>query len=98
MLGQNKATESRYTSYDLRDASADFASLHRRVIESGRRVEINCENSGTACVVISKAELDCLERAVEILGDSEAVKALCGELAMLASRSNATSASAINPA
>ncbi len=94
MSGQNNAMESRYASFDLRDASADFASLHRRVSESGRRVEIVCEDSGTLCVVISKAELECLERAVEILGDSEAVKALCGEIALLAARSNPASAPA----
>ncbi len=93
MSGQNNATESRYASYDLRDAAANFAAVHRSVVDSGKRVEIACEDSGTSCVLISKAELECLERAVEILGDSDSVKALCGEIAVLAARSSGTSAS-----
>jgi hypothetical protein len=90
----NQVTEVPARTCDLRDASANFAELHRRVIESGRRVEIVPDNGSASSVLISKAELECLERAVEILGDSDAVKALCGEIAMLASRAGGASAQA----
>lgn len=86
MMNQQKVTDRRHTQSDLRDASRDLQTIHRRVCETGRRVEIGCEDSGNVCVLISKTELDCLEHAVEILGDSEAVQNLSGEIATLAAR------------
>ena len=86
MMKQKQLTDRRHTYADLRDASRDLTALHRQVSETGRRVEIACENSGNVCVLIPKTELDCLERAVEILGDSEAVQNLSGQIATLAAR------------
>lgn len=94
MSCKQQIIERRYNQIDTRDAVADFKQILRRVIESGRRVEIVADDPAQSCVLISKAELDCLERAVEILGDSEAVQHLCGEIAVLAARSGSTSTSA----
>ena len=86
MAGPVHTIEKQHRTFDLRDVANALTALHRRVCETGHRVEISCEDSGTTCVLISKSELDCLERAVEILGDTEAVQALCGEIAMVAAR------------
>lgn len=94
MSCKQQIIEHRYHQIDIRDAAADFGKVLRRVLESGRRVEIIADHSAQSCVLISKAELDCLERAVEILGDSEAVQHLCGEIAVLAARSGLTPTSA----
>ena len=86
MMDQQKLIDRRHARADLRDASNDLQAMHQRVCETGRRVEIACEDSGNVCVLISKTELDCLEHAVEILGDSEAVQNLSGQIATLAAR------------
>lgn len=55
--------------------SVDVVALHRRVLRSNDRIELTCRDGGTT-VLISKAELDALEEALEILSDTNEVRAL----------------------
>jgi PHD/YefM family antitoxin component YafN of YafNO toxin-antitoxin module len=70
--------------YTLSDAQARLADLSLRVGTRRQRIEIVPEAGGDACVLISKTELECLERALEILGDSDAVRDMAGQIAQLA--------------
>ena len=89
-----------HARYDLSDAARLIDQLHRHVTATHRRVEIvraGDDGGDDVCVLISKSELDCLERALDILGDSDAVKELCGELALLTSRDRAVASSTTPP-
>jgi len=44
--------------------------LHAHVVRSSGRIEIHC-SSGKVCVLISKAELESLEQAIEILSQDK---------------------------
>ena len=49
--------------------------FHERVSVGSGRVEITRDDCGEACVLISKSELDALERAIEILAQSDDYRA-----------------------
>ena len=68
-------TRNPFPVVDLDTASRSLQELHSRVGSARTRVEIS-GLSGEVCVLISKAELEALERSIELLGDSE----LCTEL------------------
>jgi PHD/YefM family antitoxin component YafN of YafNO toxin-antitoxin module len=70
--------------YTLSDARTGLGDLCLRVAAERRRIEIVPEAGGDACVLISKTELESLERALEILGDSDAVQDMAGQIAQLA--------------
>jgi PHD/YefM family antitoxin component YafN of YafNO toxin-antitoxin module len=88
MSMDGRSLEGKRKSLDVGDAARHLAELHRRVIETRSRIELTREGAAEPCVLISKSELECLERALEILGDSEGVRQLSGEIALLAFRSN----------
>jgi PHD/YefM family antitoxin component YafN of YafNO toxin-antitoxin module len=62
-----------------------LADLHRRVTEGRLRIEVTCPGSDERCVIISKAELDSLEQALELLSDSQAYKTLSESISQLVS-------------
>jgi PHD/YefM family antitoxin component YafN of YafNO toxin-antitoxin module len=66
-------TDSSSQTLDLSRASRELGQLYDQVTRGNRRVEIIRGDSRDACVIISKVELESLERALEILGDSDAV-------------------------
>ena len=53
----------------------DLIKLHQLVLKKTKRVELVTRDGGTS-VLISKSELDALEQALEILGDTEEVRAM----------------------
>jgi prevent-host-death family protein len=61
-----------------------LANLHERVGEMKGRVEVTRRGSDDVCVLISKAELDSLEAALEILTRSAEYKAMCDTVTQLA--------------
>ena len=65
-------------------ASMDLTRLHEFVTGANARVEITCAGSDQRCVLISAAELESLERALEILSDTDDVRDMCGQIAQLA--------------
>ena len=81
----NDETIPHQHSYDVSViASMDFARLHERVTRTKTRVEITRAGSDERCVLLSGAELDALERAIEILSDTAAVRDIRGQIAQLA--------------
>jgi len=57
--------------------------LHGRVSQRHGRIEITADGCGDVCVLISKAELESLERALEILAGTREFEAMCQTVAAL---------------
>ena len=70
---------------DLDDANPNhlnLAGLHAQVLANFGRIELL--RRGGACVLISKDELDSLEKALEILSATDTVRMMRQELALVA--------------
>ena len=76
-----------HQSLDVSHAQKELAKLYEKVARDKERVEITQPGTEQRCVIISKEELDSLERALEILADSDQVKALRDSLSHLAAAS-----------
>src|SRR5687768_10438206 len=75
--------------------SRELHKLHGEIVRNWGRIEIPGAaasgsdaggNSSDACVLISREELECLERALEILCESPAGREICKELEGIANR------------
>jgi len=75
-----------HPSYDATVVAPALESLHEHVARTRNRIEITRRGSDERCVLISKEELDCLERAIEILSDTDSVRDICHKIASLAAR------------
>ncbi len=71
-----------HSTIDIDAAMAKLPDLHQHVVLHTRRIELR-GGDGSSCVLISKTELDSLERALEILSDTEEVRAMRGHLERL---------------
>jgi hypothetical protein len=60
----------------------DLAALHERVVRQTSRIELR--SRAGASVLISKSELQGLERTIEILSESETVRSLHEQLQRIA--------------
>lgn len=76
---------SEFQRLDLRSARAAMENLFEQVLRSNGRVEVT-RGDGQSCVLISKAELESLERALEILAESDGCKQMQKLVADVASR------------
>jgi PHD/YefM family antitoxin component YafN of YafNO toxin-antitoxin module len=74
---------SPFLALPLAHVQHDLRKLCEKVAHETGRVEILGPGERT-CVLISKAELDGLERALEVLSDAPAVREMTAELAQLA--------------
>lgn len=61
--------------------------LHGRVAKGHGRVEITRDGCEDVCILISKAELEGLERALEILSETNGFQEMCQTLNSIASES-----------
>jgi hypothetical protein len=61
-----------------------LTKLHETVGCSKGRIEVTQEGSDEVCVLISKCELEGLERAIEILTECCEYRAMCDEVAQVA--------------
>ena len=59
------------------------------------RVEITRPGSEQRCVLISQEELQSLERALEILSDTDEVRSMCGQIAQLAAATGPAAVAAV---
>jgi PHD/YefM family antitoxin component YafN of YafNO toxin-antitoxin module len=73
-----------FSTFDLTHARRDLSSIYRKVADEHARVEIRRAGSDQSCVVISKTELESLERALEVLSNARAVRSLSASLAQVA--------------
>ena len=76
-----------FPTLDMWRARRELPQIYDLVVRRRGRVEITRLGSRERCVVISKAELDGLEKAIEILSDRDEFRALSGRLARLAAES-----------
>ena len=58
--------------------------LHEQVASRTERIEFTRDGSEDVCVIISKAELESLERALEILANTDEYRAMCEEVKNIA--------------
>jgi hypothetical protein len=83
-----------HQSLDLERACRELHLLHQRVCQSWGRIEITCKrnhNSTThdgeqveSCMLISKVELESMERALEILCELPGGREICQEISRVA--------------
>lgn len=67
--------------------------LHSRVARGHGRIEITVEGCEDVCVLISKAELESLERALEILAETPDFRSMCESLSSVAASTSEAPAS-----
>jgi hypothetical protein len=75
---------SPFIALPLAHVQRDLMKLCEKVARETGRVQLLGPGGECECVLISKAELDGLERAVEVLSDGPAVREMTAELAQLA--------------
>lgn len=73
-----------FESYDVANVGRSLAKLHEEVVRFRGRIELTRDGCDDCCVLISKTELESLERALAILSDTDGVKAMSGQIAQLA--------------
>jgi PHD/YefM family antitoxin component YafN of YafNO toxin-antitoxin module len=71
-------------TYDVSLIASNLVSLHEFVTRTNGRIEVTRPGSDERCVLIGKQELASLERALEILSDTDDVRDLRGKIAELA--------------
>jgi len=84
---QTSSSDHHIRTVSVTDESVDLPALHAHVLQRNARVELVNGSPDSACVLISKCELQGLERALEILAGTDDVRAMCAELARIIVRS-----------
>ena len=75
-----------FQTLDVTRFRQSLARLHERVGCGKGRIEVTRRGCGDVCVLISKAELEALEQALEILAATADYKAMCDVLTQLAAQ------------
>lgn len=70
------------TTIDLDAERVDVSELHAQVLRRNGRVELR--RGGESCVLLTRQELESLEEALQILSDSDAVRAVRDQIAFAA--------------
>ena len=73
-----------FQSYDVARFHEVVSRIHETVGARRGRVELTREGCDDVCVLISKSELEALERALEILTECTDYKSMCDEVAQVA--------------
>jgi PHD/YefM family antitoxin component YafN of YafNO toxin-antitoxin module len=76
--------DSPFKSLDLSRLRRALARVHEQVSGRHGRIELTRDGCDDVCVILSKAELESLERALEILSETSEYKAMCENLSKLA--------------
>lgn len=72
-----------YQSVDVSHFRSALSKIHEQVAASHGRIEVTREGCDDVCVILSKAELQSLERALEIFAETAEYKAMCDNLSRL---------------
>src|SRR5213596_3400420 len=75
--------QSLFQTLDLTRFRQAMAKLHEAVGCGKGRIEITRRGCEAVCVLISKAELESLEQALEILAQTSEYKAMCDNISQL---------------
>jgi len=73
---QSTHADEVFVTLDVHAAAGDLPALYERVAVTKGRVELTRDGSDDSCVIISKSELESLERAIELLSDGDGVRAM----------------------
>lgn len=73
-----------FESLDVTRVRRALARLHDEVSRRRGRIEIRKRGCDDVCVMISKAELEALEHALELLSDSTEYRAMCDTITQVA--------------
>jgi len=76
--------QSHRRTYDVAIVAQSLGQLHEYVTRCNGRIEITRPGTDERCVMLSKSELEALERALEILSDTEGVREISEKIAQLA--------------
>jgi PHD/YefM family antitoxin component YafN of YafNO toxin-antitoxin module len=71
-------------TYDATIVAQSLAQLHEFVARYNARIEITRSGTDERCVLVSKKEIDALERAIEILSDTDDVRHVSEKLSHIA--------------
>jgi PHD/YefM family antitoxin component YafN of YafNO toxin-antitoxin module len=77
-------SDKSHPSFDVSVVAPALESLHEQVTRTKGRIEITRRGTDDRCVLISKEELDCLERAIELLSETDSYRDLAGQIAAVA--------------
>jgi len=75
--------EHPYPTVEMTKVGRIIRKLHEQVVSKRHRVEITRADCDDCCVMISKAELESLERAVAIFADTAEFTEMCENLKAL---------------
>ena len=75
-----------FQALDITRVRRTLAKLHEQVACGSGRVEIRRRGCQDVCVMISKCELEALEKALEILSECENYKAMCETVTQVAAQ------------
>ena len=80
---RGRERERLFQTLDVTRFRQAMAKFHE-VVGCGRgRIEVTRRGCDDVCILISKAELEALERALEILSESAEYKAMCDNISQL---------------
>ena len=72
-----------FETMSVQEVRENLDDLLRMVVKGKQRVEI-VDGSNEHCVILSKAELDSLEKALGILSDTAEFRDICNSMSQLA--------------
>ena len=81
-----------FATLHISQVQNDLLSIYEKIACENGRVEILHTDGACRCVLISKAELDSLERAIEMLSDGAGVREMRDSLAQVLAQSEAMDA------
>lgn len=77
-------SETLFQTLELTRLRRALAKIHEQVACQHGRIEIVRDGCDDVCVILSKAELQSLERALEILSETAEFKSMCETLTQVA--------------
>ena len=76
-----------FESMSVQEVRENLPDLVKLVAKGKQRIEI-VDGSGDRCVILCKAELDSLEKAISILSDTTEFHDICHSMNLLAAATN----------
>jgi hypothetical protein len=81
-------TDQLFKSIDIAHLLRTLGKSHEQVAGWHGRIELTRDGCDDVCVIMSKAELESLERALEIFAETSEYREMCDNLSRLAMECN----------
>lgn len=82
----SNSQDTHLRTVDVSDGAVDLRQLHEHVLARNARVQLITRSRAESCILISKEELDGLEKALEILSGTDDVRDMRDHLARIAAQ------------